>query len=322
MAISTPSTAPASTSAIPAVSGRRAFVRRPEPTGRRRILTRLTPWFFLAAALGLLLLLTYWPAVNLIYYSLTSWDGFDQNKTFIGLDNYVQVFTNPDIFRVFLVSVYYFLATFVQMALALYFASILSFSTRFSNLFRGVLFFPYLINGVAIAFMFQYVFQQGGSLDIVFSWFGVTHPPQWLGDPSIANWSLASTSVWRYTGLNFVLFLGAIQSIPAELFEAADLDGASKWQQFWAIVFPGIRRVVGLSLILGISGSLAAFETPFIMTGGANGTTTFVIKTVQTAFVYTHVGLASAMAVVLLVIVLLVTWIQRKLFPDEKVDLA
>ncbi len=76
MAISAPSATPASTSAIPAVSGRRFDKRRPEPTGRRRILTQLTPpWFFLAAALGLLLLLTYWPAVNLIYYSFTSWDG-------------------------------------------------------------------------------------------------------------------------------------------------------------------------------------------------------------------------------------------------------
>ena len=302
------------------MAGRRPPRRR--PAARRQILAQLTPWLFLAAAVGLLLLLTYWPAVNLIYYSVTDWDGFDLEKTFVGWDNYVAVFTRPEIFQVFFVSIYYFLATFVQMAIALYFAAILSFSTRFSNLSRGVLFFPYLINGVAIAFMFQYVFQPGGSLDIVLSWVGVTEPPQWLGDPSIANWSLASTSIWRYTGLNFVLFLGAIQSIPGELFEAADIDGASKWQQFWSIIFPGIRRVVALSLILAISGSLAAFETPFIMTGGANGTATFVIKTVQEAFVFSHVGLASAMAVVLLAIVLLVTWIQRKLFPDEKVDLS
>lgn len=321
MAIMTPGAAvTADETGVVVLAGRRPQRRR--PAGRRQILARLTPWLFLAAAVGLLLLLTYWPAVNLLYYSLTDWDGIDQEKNLVGLENYVAVFTRPEIFQVFFVSIYYFLATFVQMALALYFAAILSFSTRFSNLFRGVLFFPYLINGVAIAFMFQYVFEPGGSLDIVLSWFGMTDPPHWLGDPGIANWSLASTSVWRYTGLNFVLFLGAIQSIPAELFEAADIDGASRWQQFWAIIFPGIRRVVALSLILAISGSLAAFETPFIMTGGANGTATFVIKTVQEAFVFGHVGLASAMAVILLLIVLLVTWIQRRAFPDEKVDLS
>lgn len=307
--------------ALPEDAGRRSRQRPPGPGGRR-FKKAITPWLFLSGAVGLLLLLTYWPAVNLVYYSFTSWDGFDQMKNFVGLENYVSVFTRPEIFEVFLVSGYYFLATFVQIAIALYFATILSFSTRFSNLFRGIIFFPYLINGVAIAFMFQYVFQPGGSLDIVLGWLGMAETPYWLGDPAVANWSLASTSVWRYTGLNFVLFLGAIQSIPSELYEAASIDGASRWQQFKAIIFPGIRRVVALTLILGISGSLSAFETPFIMTGGANGTATFVIKTVQEAFVFNRVGLASAMAVVLLVIVLFVTWVQRKFFPDEKVELA
>ncbi|MGI9823588.1 carbohydrate ABC transporter permease [Agromyces sp. Marseille-Q5079] len=291
-------------------------------TTRQRVLRRLTPYLFLAAAVGLMLLLTYWPAVNLVWYSFTDWDGLDLTKNFIGLDNYVQVFTDPRIFQVFGVSLYYFAASFLQMGLALYFAAVLSFSTRFQNLFRGILFFPYLLNGVAIGFVFLYLFQPGGTLDTVVSWFGVTDPPQWLGNPDIANWSLAGTSVWRYMGMNFVLFLGAIQSLPNDTYEAAELDGANKWQQFWAIVFPGIRRVIGLSFILAISGSLSVFEIPFIMTGGANGTSTFVIQTIQTAFNFRQVGLASAMAVVLLIIVLLVTWIQRKLFPDEKVDLT
>lgn len=289
---------------------------------RRRLLGRLTPYAFVAAAVALLLLFTYWPAANLLYFSVTDWDGLDQTKNLVGVDNYVQVFTDPRIFEVFYVSLYYFGASFVQMALALYFATILSYSTRFRNLFRGILFFPYLINGVAIGFVFLYLFQPGGTLDTVLSWFGASDPPQWLGDPDIANWSLAGTSVWRYMGLNFVLFLGAIQSIPADLYEAAELDGADKWQQFWAIVFPGIRRVIGLSFILAISGSLSVFEIPFIMTDGANGTSTFVIQTIQTAFTYRQVGTASAMAVVLLAIVLLVTWIQRVVFPDEKVDLT
>ncbi|MFC3590377.1 carbohydrate ABC transporter permease [Microbacterium barkeri] len=272
--------------------------------------------------MGLLLLFSYWPALNLLYYSVTDWDGLDLEKNFVGLENYVEVFTNPRIFSVFGVSLYYFAASFAQMAIALYFATLLSFSTRFSNFFRGVLFFPYLINGVAIGFVFLYLFQPGGTLDTVLSWFGVAEPPQWLGDPEVVNYSLAATSVWRYTGLNFVLFLGAIQSIPGDLYEAAELDGASRWQQFWAIIFPGIRRIIGLSFILAISGSLSVFEVPFVMTGGANGSSTFVIETLSTAFSFRNVGLASAMAVVLLAIVLLVTWIQRLVFPDEKVDLT
>ncbi len=291
------------------------------PAGRGA-LQKLTPYLFLVLAVGLLLLLTYLPAANMLWYSLTSWDGLDLDKDFVGLDNYVQVFTNPQIFGVFGVSLYYFGGSFVQMAIALYFAALLSYRTRFANFFRGVLFFPYLINGVAIGFVFLYLFQPGGTLDTVLGWFGLVDPPKWLGDPAIANYSLAATSVWRYTGLNFVLFLGAIQSIPGELYEAAEIDGANRWQQFWALTFPGIRRIIGLSFILAIAGSLSVFEIPFIMTGGANGTSTFVIQTLQTAFNFRQVGLASAMAIVLLAIVLVVTFVQRKLFPDEKVDLT
>lgn len=297
----------------------RAVAAPPKNTKRK---FSLTPYLFLFVGVGLLLLLTYVPAVSMIWYSFTDWNGLGPVGDWVGFDNYVEVFTNPRIFGVFGVSIYYFAASFVQMAVALYFAAILSFNTRFSNFFRGVIFFPYLINGVAIGFVFLYLFQPDGTLDTLLSWFGVTDPPQWLGDSSIANYSLASTSVWRYTGLNFILFLGAIQSIPAELYEAAKIDGANGWHQFWYIIFPGIRRIIGLSFILAISGALSVFEIPFIMTGGANGTATFVIQTLQTAFTYRSVGLASAMAVILLLIVLLVTWIQRKVFPDEKVDLS
>ena len=291
------------------------------PAGRG-LLAVVTPYLFVALAVGLLVLLTYLPAANMVWYSLNDWSGFGPVEDFIGLDNYVSVFTDPSIFTVFGVSLYYFAGAFVQMAIALYFATILSFSTRLSSFFRGIIFFPYLINGVAIGFVFLYLFQPGGTLDTVLAWFGLASPPQWLGDAAIANYSLAATSVWRYTGLNFVLFLGAIQSIPGELYEASELDGANRWKQFRYIIFPGIRRIIGLSFILAISGSLSAFEIPYIMTTGANGTATFTILTLQTAFQYRQVGLASAMAIVLLAIVLVVTWIQRRVFPDEKVDLS
>jgi multiple sugar transport system permease protein len=128
--------------------------------------------------------------------------------------------------------------------------------------------------------------------------------------------------VWRYLGLNFVLFLGAIQSIPAPLYEAAQIDGATRWQQFRHIIAPSIKPIISLSLILAISGSLAVFEIPYIMTGGANGSKTFVIQTVDLAFKFNKVGLASAAAVVLLVVILVVTWVQRRLVPDERVELT
>ncbi|MEJ3404482.1 sugar ABC transporter permease [Rathayibacter sp. YIM 133350] len=299
--------------------------RPPIPATRRKktVLERLTPWLFLIAPLALLITFTFVPVGNMIWYSFTSWNGLNPEKQYVGFDNYLEVLTRPEFLQVFAVSLYYIAASFIQMALALYFATLLSFNTWFRNFFKGILFFPYLINGVAIGFVFLYLFQPGGTLDSALAAFGLGDlSKQWLGDPDVVNYSLAGTSIWRYMGLNFVLFLGAIQSIPGELYEAAELDGANRWHEFRYIIMPGIRRIIGLSFILAISGSLAVFEIPYVMTGGANGSMTFVIKTVQEAFVYRKVGLASAMAVVLLIVVLVVTVVQRKLFPDEKVDLT
>ncbi len=303
--------APAGTASLPP--------RRPR---RARLLRGLTPWLFLIAPLALLLIFTYAPIVNMVAYSFTDWDGVSPELHYTGTENYTELLTRPELFEVFFVSGYYLAASALQIAAALYFATILSFNVRFRNFFKGVLFFPYLINGVAIGFVFLYFFQDGGTLDSVLSVFGVHTDHAWLGTPESANTSLAGVSVWRYTGLNFVLFLGAIQSIPGELYEAAELDGANRWHQFRYIIAPGIKPVLSLSVILSISGSLAVFEIPYIMTGGATGTETFVIQTVKLAFQFNKTGLASAAAVVLLLIVLAVTWLQRRLVPDDRVDLV
>jgi multiple sugar transport system permease protein len=280
-----------------------------------------TPWSFLLVPLAFLVVFTYIPVVSMLFYSLTDWDGFSRTKDFVGLDNYVDLFTRPQFFQVFAVSLFYLAGAVVQIALALYFATVLSFGTRLGNVFKGIFFFPYLVNGVAIGFVFLYFFQPGGTLDTVLGALG-GRPHLWLGDPDLVNTSLAGVSVWRFTGLNLVLFLGAIQSIPPHLHEAAVLDGANRWQQFRHVVVPGIRPVLSLSVILAVSGALSVFEIPFIMTGGANSSQTFVIQTVKLAFDFNKVGLAAAAAAVLLAIVLLITWLQRLLVPDERVELT
>src|SRR5664279_1707829 len=109
--------------------------------GRRR---SLTPFLFLLLPLGLLLLFTYVPLANLLTYSVYKWDGLSPTKQFVGLDNYLQIFQRPELFGVFGVSLYYFVGAFLQLGLALYLATILSFNTRFRNFFKGVIFFPYL----------------------------------------------------------------------------------------------------------------------------------------------------------------------------------
>ncbi|GAA2426416.1 sugar ABC transporter permease [Streptomyces glaucus] len=293
----------------------------PVPRGAPRW-RRVTPWLFLTAPLALLIAFTYAPIVNMVAYSFTDWDGVSPGLHYTGTANYAELFTRPELFEVFLVSGYYLAASVVQIAAALYFATVLSFDVRFRNFFKGVLFFPYLINGVAIGFVFLYFFQDGGTLDSILRLFGHDADHAWLSTPASANLSLAGVSVWRYLGLNFVLFLGAIQSIPGELYEAAELDGANRWQQFRHIIAPGIRPVLSLTVILSVSGSLSVFEIPYVMTGGATGTETFVIQTVKLAFQFNKTGLASAAAVVLLLIILAVTWVQRRLVPDDKVDLV
>ena len=290
---------------------------------QKKLLLRLAPWFYLVVPVGLLLLFTYLPVANMFSYSFTSWDGLDKQKEWVGLDNYIRIFTDPEIFAVFRVSLYYLAGAFLQLGLALYLATILSFELRAKNFFKGVIFFPYLINGVAIGFVFLYLFQGDGALDLLLKFFGLDFLiQQWLGNPDVVNWSMTGTSVWRYLGFNVVLYLGAIASIQPELFEASELDGANRWHQFRYIILPSIKRITLLTMILAISGSLSVFEIPYIMLMGANGTETFVISTVEKAFQLRKVGLASAMAVVLLFIVLIVTAIQRWLVKDERAELS
>lgn len=280
---------------------------------------RLLIFFFTIIPTVLLLVFSYYPLVKMFQYSLTNWNGISPQSDFVGLDNYKTVLTNPRYFTVFKTSLYYFGATFFQLGIALLFATILSFKVKFANFWKGILFFPYLLNGVAIGFIFLYFYKGGGTLDTVLTAIGLEDQIRlWLGDRSINNVSLAFTSVWRYTGFNFIIFLGAIQSVSPEIYEAAEIDGASQWDKFIYIIVPTIKNIIFLNIILGISGSLSVFDIPYIMTGGSNGTMTFVIQTINTAFQHNKVGLASAMAIILLIIVLVVTVLQRLLVRERK----
>ncbi len=280
---------------------------------------RLIIFSFTILPVLLLLVFSYYPLVKMLQYSVSDWNGYSPNKTFVGLDNYKTVLTTPTYFTVFKTSLYYFIATFFQLGIALLFATILSFKVKFANFWKGILFFPYLLNGVAIGFIFLYFYKGGGTLDTVLKGLGLENQIRlWLGDRSINNISLAFTSVWRYTGFNFLIFLGAIQSVNPEIYEAAEMDGANRWDEFRYIILPSIRNIIFLNIILGVSGSLSVFDIPYIMTGGSNGTATFVIQTIDTAFKYNKVGLASAMAIILLLIVIVVTVLQRLLTTERK----
>lgn len=273
---------------------------------------------FSIVPVALLLIFCYYPLVRMVEYSFTDWNGISKDFNIVFFDNYKTIFSKSEYFKVFKTSIYYFLATFVQMAIALYFATILSFKVKFKNFFKGAIFFPYLLNGVAIGFIFLYFFQPNGTLDTIMKAVGLGNYTQlWLGNPSIINISLAFTSIWRYMGGNFIIFLGTIQSIDGEIYEAAEIDGANRWRQFISIILPNIKRIVVLNIVLGINGALSVFEIPYIMTQGANGSKTFVIQTLDTGFKYQKLGLACSMAIVLLLISISVTLIQKKFLSEE-----
>lgn len=262
---------------------------------------------FLFIPVFLLLVFSYLPLANMIGYSFTDWDGLKTTKTFVGFDNYLEVFRNKEYFTVFKASFYYFVGGILQMIIALYFATLLSFKVKFKGFFKGVIFFPNLINSVAIAFMFLLFYKPGGTLDTALALIGVNPGIKWLGDPKVINWSLALTSIWKYTGLTFIMFFGAIQAISKDIYEAAEIDGVNSWQKFRYIIFPNIMILFNVNLIMLISGVISVFEMPYVMTGGANGSMTFLIKTVEAAFKLSRVGIASAMAIIVTLLVITIT---------------
>ncbi|HCW53041.1 MAG TPA: ABC transporter permease [Clostridium sp.] len=275
---------------------------------------------FLMVPVVLLTVFTYIPAIAMAGYSFTDWDGISKVKHFVGFKNYKTIFSDIKYFEPMFVSIYYFIASFVQIGLAVVVAYLVSFKCRASNLFKSVYFFPSLINSVAISFIFIFFFQPGSTLDTILSLLGLDGLIKyWLQDPSLINVSLAGVSVWRYVGYNVVMFAAAMASISPDILEAARVDGANKWQQLIHIVLPGISTILGLQLFLALTGALSAFETPYIMTGGGNGSMTFIIQTVNYAFQNHRVGLASAMAIILLVICILITSIQKLAFRKKGV---
>lgn len=260
-------------------------------------------------------LFTYLPFAEMIKFSFYRMR-YIGSRTFVGLQNYRDIFKMSEIRGSFVLCLYYMVGAIVQIILALYFATILSMRVKCGKLFKGMMFFPYLINGIAIGFIFKFFYTRGFVLDTVLHWFGVplSSLPYWLKDRHVNNWSLVFSSVWRYMGQNMVLFIGAIMSVDSSLYEAASLDGANKFQQFRYIILPSIKSIVVLNVILSITGSLSAFEAPYVITGGSNGTGTFFVVMDRVAHSIQRVGLASAMAVFLLIIIIIATVIQRLIF--------
>lgn len=282
---------------------------------KRQVQQRVVIFTFSLVPIVLLFLFTYLPFAKMIEFSLYKMR-YIGPRTFIGLKNYRVVFQRTDTKAALLNSFYYMGAGIFQLGFALYFATILSFKVKFEKFFKATLFFPYLVCGIAMGFIFRFFYTRGLVLDSVLELVGFNKAnlPYWLKDRSINNYSIAATSIWRYMGQSMILFIGAIQSISPEFYEAAQIDGATQWQQFKYIIFPFLKPIVTLNVMLMVKGSFSAFEGPYVVTNGMNGTATFVVLMHQLAHEAGKVGLASAMAIVLLVVILVGTILQKILY--------
>lgn len=278
---------------------------------------------FLLIPLLLLITFSYYPAVNLIYMSFTKWNGISPVKEWVGINNYRNIFTDPSLFQPFLHNAVYFVAGLIQSFISLYFAVILNRKLRGRNAFKLIIFLPYIINSVAITFIFNNLLNnEYGALNELLRAIGLEELAlNWLGDPNIVNGTMAFMNSWKFLGFTMVVFLGALQSVPSDIYEAASIDGANGFQTLVRITLPSIKGIIKLVMFLNLSGAISAFEFPFVIypNGSPMGMSdTFMTKTMQTAFSYGNYGLASAMGVVLMVIILVLSVIQNKLISDKE----
>lgn len=268
---------------------------------------------FLIVPLSLMTLFSIYPFLQLIYFSMTDWDGLSPSKNFVGFSNYYSLLVEDrGLLAPMINSAYYFIGSLIQLALATYFAVILNRKMPGSSAFRLILFLPFVLNSVAVSIIFRDFLQIGGGIDALFDTIGLgAYKQQWVQDRDLVKWSLVFASVWRYLGFQLLITYGALQSVPTDQYEAARIEGASEWQQFWHITFPSIKMILGLQIILSTVGSLEVFDVPFLITGGANGTKTFIMAAIEEAFNFRRLGMASAMSMILIFIVIIIITVQR-----------
>lgn len=270
---------------------------------------------FLALPLLHLMIFSYVPILANVGLSFTNWKGVGVPK-WVGARNYQKLLTDPQYIAMFKNCLWYFAVAVPQLLLAFVLAVVVNGKFRGLSIFKGILIIPYLLNGVIVSTIFIIFFNNSGTLNAILEFIGLGNlTQQWLQNLKLVNPSIASISIWRYYGMNFIMFFGALQTIPTELYEAAAVDGCTKLQEIRYISIPFIKKVLFINILLSVSGSIQVFEIPYIMMNGGNGTLTPVIQ-IQQSMRDNRVGFAAALAVMVFFIVLLAIGVQ-KLFIKE-----
>lgn len=242
-----------------------------------------------------------------------------QPASFIGVDNFVRLFDN-DTFWKSLRNTIIFAAVIVpfQSALALGLALLVNVKMRGVNFFRTVFFLPVVTSIVVVSMLWLFLYQPNGLINAVLAKFGIAGP-DWLGNPNTALIAIILMSAWQAMGFHMVIWLSGLQTIPGELYEAADLDGATRFQQFQHVTWPGLRQTRTFILITITIAAFALFSQVNIMTQGGplDATSTLVFQAVRTGFQQQQTGYASAISLVFFAIVLAVSLVQRFLTRDK-----
>ncbi len=261
--------------------------------------------------------------------------GLGGANPFVRLDNYIELFTGTskpaEVFRLAVKNTFLFTALVLPLNLlvTLPLAVILeSISERFKTIFRAIYFLPTISSSVALVIIWAYVYAPGwGLLSIMFKAIGLVPPKSWLQDPSLVYFGVplamicvVIAHVWQDFGYNLVIFVAALQSIPKTLREAARVDGANAWQEFWLVVVPLLRRTVLLASVLTVISSLQVFVIFQLLTRGGpkNQTQTMLLSIYENAFRFANnLGLSSAMSMILFMIILVLTVIQFRILRTE-----
>lgn len=283
--------------------------------GGRRVSEHLWGYFFIGPQIIGLLLFVLGPVAFAFTISFMEWD-ITSTPRWLGLDNYAKRLSDP-VFWHALRNTFVYTALHVPLTMiaALAIALLLNGKIPGRALFRAAFFVPVVTSSVAVALVWQWLYNADyGVINLALSHLNI-QGPAWLQDTSWALPSIVLMSVWQGVGYNMVLFLAALQGVPRHLYESAEIDGANRWQRFRSITLPMISPTTFFVMVMSIIGAMQIFNEPYVMTRGgpADATNVIVLEIYKTAFKFYRMGEASSLAFVLFFMILLVTLAQFKL---------
>lgn len=271
--------------------------------------------------LALIAVFAYWPILQNMYLSFTSWDFISPEPFFVGLANYTTLFTSEAFLSVLWITlVWVVVVVGVSLALGVALAALFSMKLPGTAAVTGIVFAPHVISGAAIAAVWLFMFDQNyGLARVLFDAVGM-QSPAWTTDASWALPALLIVSIWKGVGFVAIVYLAAMQGLPSEVIEAARLDGAGRWKIFRHVTLPLLSPTTFFLVITQTIGAFQAFDIIAVMTGGgpASSTTTLSWYIYDQAFQRSNVGYSAAAGVVMFVILMAITALQFK-FVERKV---